>query len=208
MRGWPLVERREKLQALAGSIHRDFGFRLSPLVPTENWDELIALRASARERGVEGLMLKRRSAPYGVGRPRGAWWKWKIDPYAIDAVLIYAQRGHGRRASLYTDYTFGVWHEGELVPIAKAYSGLTDEEIRQVDRFVRDNTLERFGPVRVVRPELVFELHFEGIQLSKRHKAGLAVRFPRMARWRTDKRPEEADTLETLQRLARPLEEL
>jgi DNA ligase-1 len=201
-RGLPLAQRRVKLQSLAAGIHRDFAFRLSPLVLTESWDELVALRSGARERGVEGLMLKRRDAPYGVGRPRGIWWKWKIDPYTIDAVLIYAQRGHGRRASLYTDYTFGVWQEGQLVPIAKAYSGLTDEEIRQVDRFVRENTLERFGPVRVVRPELVFELHFEGIQISKRHKAGLAVRFPRMARWRTAKRPEEADSLEALRRLA------
>ena len=146
-------------------------------------------------------MLKRRDGAYGVGRPRGQWWKWKIDPYAIDAVLIYAQRGHGRRASLYTDYTFGVWNNGELVPIAKAYSGLTDEEIRKVDAFVRRNTLEKFGPVRTVKPELVFELHFEGIQRSSRHKSGIAVRFPRMARWRTDKKAEEADTLDRVKAL-------
>jgi DNA ligase 1 len=143
-------------------------------------------------------MLKRRDAPYGVGRRKGAWWKWKVEPFTIDAVLIYAQRGHGRRASLYTDYTFGVWKDGELVPFAKAYSGLTDEEIRKVDSFVRRNTLQRFGPVRTVKPELVFELAFEGIQRSPRHKSGVAVRFPRMLRWRTDKRPEDADSLETI----------
>jgi DNA ligase-1 len=143
-------------------------------------------------------MLKRLDAPYGVGRQRGAWWKWKIAPFTIDAVLIYAQAGHGRRASLFTDYTFGVWHEGALVPFAKAYSGLTDAEIRQVDRFIRDNTLERFGPVRSVKPELVFELAFENIQRSSRHKSGVAVRFPRIARWRHDKKIEDADSLEQI----------
>ncbi len=149
-------------------------------------------------------MLKRRASPYGVGRPRGDWWKWKIAPLAIDAVLIYAQRGNGRRASLYSDYTFGVWHEGELIPVAKAYSGLTDEEIREVDRFVRNHTLDRHGPVRVVEPELVFELHFDRVQLSRRHKGGVAVRFPRMARWRRDKTAAEADTLEAVRKLADP----
>ena len=146
-------------------------------------------------------MLKRLDAPYAVGRVTGLWWKWKVDPFTIDAVLVYAQRGSGRRASLHTDYTFALWNEGELTPFAKAYSGLTDEEIRRVDKFVRENTLEKFGPVRRVKPELVFELGFENIQLSKRHKAGVAVRFPRMLRWRTDKRPEDADTLETVKRL-------
>jgi DNA ligase-1 len=146
-------------------------------------------------------MLKRRSSSYGVGRIKGDWWKWKIEPYTVDAVLIYAQRGHGRRASLYTDYTFAVWDGDELTPIAKAYSGLTDEEIRQVDAFVRRNTVERFGPVRAVRPELVFEIAFEDIQPSNRHKSGVALRFPRMARWRRDKRPQDADTLEMLQAL-------
>lgn len=143
-------------------------------------------------------MLKRRSSPYGVGRRRGDWWKWKVDPLTVDAVLIYAQPGSGKRAGLFTDYTFGIWEGEHLVPFAKAYSGLTDEEIRQVDRFVRRNTLEKFGPVRTVKPELVFELHFEGIQASTRHKSGIAVRFPRMARWRTDKKAEEADTIETV----------
>ncbi len=133
---------------------------------------------------------------------KGDWWKWKIDPLAIDAVLIYAQPGHGRRASLFTDYTFGVWHDGELVPVAKAYSGLTNEEIRQVDAFVRRNTIERHGPVRLVKPELVFELHFEAIQPSTRHRSGLAVRFPRMNRWRHDKRPEDADSLATMRAMA------
>ena len=144
-------------------------------------------------------MLKRLDSPYGVGRKRGDWWKWKIAPLTVDAVLIYAQPGSGRRAGLYTDYTFGVWNEGQLVPFAKAYSGLTDEEIRKVDSFVRRNTLARYGPVRTVKPELVFELAFERILPSSRHKSGVAVRFPRMARWRTDKKAEEADTLATLQ---------
>jgi DNA ligase 1 len=146
-------------------------------------------------------MLKRRGSPYRVGRRRGDWWKWKIDPYSVDAVLIYAQPGNGRRASLFTDYTFGVWDNGELVPFAKAYSGLTDEEIRKVDEFVRRNTIRTFGPVHVVKPELVFELAFEGIQKSSRHKSGIAVRFPRMARWRTDKKADEADTIETIRAL-------
>ena len=147
-------------------------------------------------------MLKRRSSAYGVGRQRGDWWKWKINPFLIDAVLISAQRGHGRRASLYTDYTFGLWHEGELVPVAKAYSGLSDAEIKQVDHFVRHHTTEQFGLVRVVKPELVFELAFEGIQHSTRHRAGLAVRFPRMNRWRRDKQASEADSMETLRQLS------
>ncbi|HWC88367.1 MAG TPA: ATP-dependent DNA ligase, partial [Pirellulales bacterium] len=144
---------------------------------------------------------KRLAAGYGVGRQRGDWWKWKSEPYSIDAVLIYAERGHGRRASLYTDYTFGVWDGGALVPIAKAYSGLSDAEIREVDAFVRAHTVERFGPVRVVEAKLVFELHFEGLQVSARHKAGIAVRFPRMANWRRDKPAEEADTLDTVRAL-------
>jgi DNA ligase-1 len=146
-------------------------------------------------------MMKRLNSAYGVGRQRGDWWKWKINPYLVDAVMIYAQRGSGKRASLYTDYTFGVWDGDNLVPIAKAYSGLTDEEVAKVDQFVRQNMLEKFGPVRVVKPELVFELAFEGIQLSPRHKSGIALRFPRMNRWRTDKPAREADTLETVRAL-------
>jgi DNA ligase-1 len=146
-------------------------------------------------------MLKRRASAYGVGRRRGDWWKWKMDPHSVDAVLMYAQPGSGRRAGLYTDYTFGVWEGDRLVPFAKAYTGLTDDEIRKVDAFVRRNTLEKFGPVRTVKPELVFELAFEGIQRSTRHKSGVAVRFPRMARWRTDKRAAEADTMERVRSL-------
>jgi DNA ligase-1 len=161
----------------------------------------VAARARARNSGAEGLMLKRRASPYGVGRRRGDWWKWKVEPHSVDAVLIYAQPGSGRRAGLYTDYTFGIWDGDRLVPFAKAYTGLTDEEIQKVDAFIRRHTLEKFGPVRTVKPELVFELAFEGIQRSTRHKSGIAVRFPRMARWRTDKRPEEADTLETVRAL-------
>jgi DNA ligase-1 len=136
-----------------------------------------------------------------VGRKKGDWWKWKIDPFTVDAVMIYAQRGSGKRASLYTDYTFAVWHEGELAPIAKAYSGLTDEEIREVDAFVRRHTTERFGPVRSVTPELVMELAFEGIQASTRHKSGIALRFPRIFRWRKDKQPQDADTLDYLRQM-------
>ena len=155
-------------------------------------------------RGAEGLMLKRLDSPYGVGRRKGDWWKWKVTPHTVDAVLMYAQPGSGRRAGLFTDYTFGVWDADRLVPFAKAYSGLTDVEIGRVDAFIRRHTLEKFGPVRVVKPELVFELAFEGIQLSPRHKSGIAVRFPRMLRWRTDKRPEEADSLTTVRSLLTP----
>jgi DNA ligase-1 len=172
--------------------------QLSPLIEAASWEVLEEARQSCRERYVEGLMLKRLDSPYRVGRQRGDWWKWKIAPFTVDGVLIYAQAGHGRRASLYTDYTFAVWDQGELVPFAKAYSGLTDAEIRRVDRFVRQNTVERFGPVRSVKPELVFELAFESIQRSTRHKSGVAVRFPRILRWRSDKKIEEADSLETI----------
>jgi DNA ligase-1 len=175
--------------------------RPAPVVSGDSWEALGAVRDTSRANLVEGLMLKRVDAPYGVGRERGPWWKWKIQPLSVDAVLIYAQLGHGRRASLYTDYTFAVWDAGQLVPFAKAYSGLTDEEIREVDRFVRRNTLEKFGPVRSVTAELVFEIAFEGIQLSPRHKSGIAVRFPRMLRWRHDKKPADADTLDRLRAL-------
>ncbi len=201
LRDRPFAERRERLGALIASSAVAGRILLSPEVIATSWAEVQAARAIARATGAEGLMLKRRGSAYGVGRRRGDWWKWKIEPHSIDAVLIYAQPGSGRRAGLYTDYTFGVWDGDRLVPFAKAYSGLTDEEIRQVDAFVRRNTLEKFGPVRTVRPELVFELAFEGIQRSTRHKSGIAVRFPRMARWRTDKRPEDADTLEQVRAL-------
>ena len=199
LRAKPLTERRALLESLLASAPPCI--RLSPLVEATDWDALARKRAASRDLGVEGVMLKRRDAPYGVGRVRGPWWKWKIEPYTIDAVLMYAQRGHGRRASLYTDYTFGVWDQGALVPFAKAYSGLTDAEIRKVDSYVREHTLEKFGPVRVVSPDIVCELAFEGIQRSTRHKSGIAVRFPRIARLRPDKKPSEADSLDTIRSL-------
>ncbi|MCC7377044.1 MAG: ATP-dependent DNA ligase [Verrucomicrobiales bacterium] len=179
-----------------------FPLRLSPVVDLVDWTELPARRAEARSRGAEGVMLKRLDSAYGVGRQRGAWWKWKLEPYTCDAVLVAAQPGHGRRASLFTDYTFAVWNGPELVPVAKAYSGLTDAEIAEVDAFVRANTTGRFGPVRTVQPEWVFEIAFEGIAESGRHRSGLALRFPRIARRRLDKRPADADTVEGLRRLA------
>ena len=217
----PQHERRAALAALLA----DQALRLSPLVPAPDWQGLAAQRALSRERGVEGLMLKQRDARYGSGRTRsdGTWWKWKIDPLTADGVLIYAQAGHGRRAGVYTDYTFAVWSRPprdaaeaqavvdaiaarrpaeagalQLVPFAKAYSGLSDEEFAQVDREIRAHTLEKFGPVRSVRPTLVFELGFEGINHSPRHKSGIAVRFPRMLRIRHDKPLHQADTLPTL----------
>jgi DNA ligase-1 len=206
IRSLPQHERRAQLETLVTSMAKP-QLRISPLVTADNWDDLANLRSESRARGVEGLMLKAREAQYGVGRTKdvGTWWKWKIDPYAVDAVLIYAQPGSGRRASLYTDYTFAVWDgEGEarkLVPFAKAYSGLTDAEIRQVDNIIRKTTVEKFGPVRSVKPTMVFEIGFEGIALSPRHKAGIAVRFPRILRRRDDKTVEQADTLDTLKGL-------
>jgi DNA ligase-1 len=205
-RALPQHERRALLETLVQGAGQP-ALKMSPLVDNASWDDLATLREESRARGVEGMMLKARDAQYGVGRTKdvGTWWKWKIDPYAIDAVLIYAQSGHGRRASLYTDYTFAVWDdvagERKLVPFAKAYSGLTDAEIAQVDNAIRKTTLEKFGPVRVVRPTMVFEIGFEGIALSSRHKAGIAVRFPRILRRRDDKPVEEADTLDTLKGL-------
>jgi DNA ligase-1 len=205
-RALPQHERRALLETLVQGAAQA-PLKISPLVEGASWDELAALREQSRSRSVEGMMLKAKDAQYGVGRTKdvGTWWKWKIDPYSIDAVLIYAQSGSGRRASLYTDYTFGVWddNEGErkLVPFAKAYSGLTDAEIAQVDNAIRRTTVEKFGPVRVVRPTMVFEIGFEGIALSSRHKAGIAVRFPRILRRRDDKAIEDADTLDTLKGL-------
>ena len=197
IRSFPLSERRRRLEGLLkGSM-----LRPSPVVTGATWEELAALRADSRARGVEGLMLKRLTSAYGVGRKRGDWWKWKIEPFSIDAVLIYAQPGSGKRASLLTDYTFGVWDNGELVPIAKAYSGLSNEEIDEMDRWIRRHTRERFGPVRHVEPAHVFELGFEGIAKSTRHRSGIAVRFPRMLRWRRDKKPEDADTIESVRAL-------
>jgi DNA ligase-1 len=228
-RNRPLSERREKLESVIASAQTNYvpkipaketfetpdlfqihttkiveilPLRISEVLAPTNWNELESLQRESRARQVEGIMLKRRDSVYGVGRQRGTWWKWKIDPLVMDAVLIGAQRGHGRRASLYTDYTFGVWSdEKKLVPVAKAYSGLTDEEILVVDEFVRKNTLEKFGPIRFVKPELVFELAFEAVAESARHKAGIAVRFPRIARWRHDKKITDADTLQTVRAL-------
>jgi DNA ligase-1 len=179
--------------------------RLSPTWHVASWEEARQWQNRSRSFGTEGLMIKQRSSPYGAGRPRGAWWKWKIDPFTVDAVLVAAQPGHGRRAGLFTDYTFALWNDSsdELVTVAKAYSGLTDQEIEAVDRFVRQNTTQRFGPVRGVKGELVFELAFEGLRASTRHKAGVALRFPRIHRWRRDKKPEEADTLGRLRELLR-----
>jgi ATP-dependent DNA ligase len=205
----PLSWRRARLEeVIAGSGRMAEGsgpaaarLIVSPTVVAGDWAAAHDAHARARDECAEGLMLKRLDASYGVGRRRGGWWKWKVEPYSVDAVMIYAQPGHGRRASLHTDYTFAVWDDGQLVPFAKAYTGLTDAEIRQLDAWIRRNTVEKFGPVRSVKPEQVFELGFEGIQASPRHKSGVAVRFPRMLRWRTDKRPEEADTLATLRSL-------
>jgi DNA ligase 1 len=199
IRHLPLIERRARLQQLF--VEHALQFELSPSIDTASWEELRALRRNSRARQVEGLMLKRRDSVYGTGRQRGVWWKWKIEPHTFDGVLVYAQPGSGRRANLLTDYTFAVHGAGELVPVAKAYSGLTDAQIARVDRWIRQNTLERFGPVRSVRPELVFEIAFEGIAASKRHKSGLAVRFPRIARWREDKTVQQANTLEDLRGL-------
>ena len=201
IRSEPLSSRRARLVALVDSVASNGRLVLSPRIGASSWEVLTEARSRARDVGAEGIMLKRLSSVYGVGRRRGDWWKWKVDPLTVDAVLIYAQAGSGRRAGLFTDYTFGIWEGDHLVPFAKAYSGLTDEEMRKVDQFIRRNTLEKFGPVRTVKPELVFELHFEGLQPSSRHKSGIAVRFPRMARWRTDKKAEEADTIETVRSL-------
>ena len=194
------AERRAKLETWAANLPED-AFRLSPLIEADSWEGMASLRESSRRRHVEGLMLKERTAAYHAGRTKGDWWKWKVAPYTIDAVMVYAQQGHGRRAGLYTDYTFSVWQEDQLVPIAKAYSGLSDAEIRKVDRWIRQHTLDSHGPVRVVEPELVFEIAFEGINQSKRHKSGIAVRFPRILRWRIDKFAKDADTLDSVRAL-------
>ena len=201
LRALPLQTRRARLTALIDAAAQP-QLGLSDTLQPSDWASAEALRRSARERGVEGLMLKRRSAPWQAGRKRGSWWKWKLDPLSIDAVLIYAQAGHGRRATLYTDYTFALWDGDQLLPVAKAYSGLDDAEIARLDRWIRAHTLERFGPVRSVAPELVFELGFEGVNLSSRHKSGVALRFPRILRWREDKLAREADQLAELRALA------
>jgi len=215
LRGSPFADRRVRLEKFIATLN-DPRIDLSPLIPFRSWDELTAARGDPASAGagldadaVEGVMIKRRDAPYTPGRPKGPWWKWKRDPMVIDAVLMYAQRGHGKRSSYYSDYTFGVWTNGkageELVPVGKAYFGFTDEELIQIDRFVRRNTVQRFGPVREVAHEpklgLVLEVAFEGLQRSTRHKSGIAMRFPRIKRLRWDKPPGEADRLETLQNM-------
>ncbi len=215
LREKPFAARRERLEAFVASLNTS-RVDLSALVPFGSWDELAAARQNPAGAGaghdaeaVEGVMLKRRDAPYLPGRPKGQWWKWKRDPHVIDAVMMYAQRGHGKRSSFYSDYTFGVWTSGEagdeLVPVGKAYFGFTDEELKQIDRFVRNNTVERFGPVREVVHDpdqgLVLEVAFEGLQRSTRHKSGVAMRFPRINRLRWDKPPREADRLESLERM-------
>ena len=211
LRSRPLAERRQRLETLVpacfaaaletGGEAAAARLFTSPLVDGDSWEALAARRQESRARGVEGLMLKRRSSPYRTGRVRGDWWKWKIEPLEIDAVLLYAQAGHGRRAGLHSDYTLGVWDGERLVTIAKAYSGLDDAEIVEIDRIVRATTLERHGPVRICEPTLVMQLAFEGVSASKRHKAGLAVRFPRIVRWRRDKTPADAGTLDDLRRM-------
>jgi len=205
IRNRPYTERRKLLDEIYNNADCDT-LHLSPLLEFDSWDAAAIERSRSREERSEGLMIKRKDAQYGVGRKKGDWWKWKVDPLTIDAVLTYAMRGHGRRSNLFTDYTFGLWKTNtdgtrELVTFAKAYSGLTDEEFRKVDAFIKKNTVDRFGPVRSVIPELVFEIAFEGIAKSSRHKSGMAVRFPRIHRWRTDKNPNEANSLEDLRAL-------
>jgi DNA ligase-1 len=199
----PLSERRAQLETIIQNIDNPL-MHISPIITYHTWDELAAARVLSRDMGSEGVMLKKKGSPYQVGRKRGDWWKWKIDPLVIDAVMIYAQKGHGRRSNLYTDYTFAVRDEqngNKLVTFTKAYSGLTDKELGEVDAFVKRNSLEKFGPVRTVRPELVFEIAFEGIAASSRHKSGVALRFPRINRWRKDKTPEEINTLDDLKKM-------
>jgi DNA ligase-1 len=220
LRAHPFAERRGRLEAFVGRLAEP-RIDVSPLISFASWEELTAARADPASAGagpdadaVEGVMLKRRDAPYLPGRPKGAWWKWKRDPFTVDAVLMYAQRGSGKRSSFYSDYTFGVWAAGEngdeLVPVGKAYFGFTDQELAEIDRFVRRNTIDRFGPVREVVHEpdqgLVLEVAFEGLQRSNRHRSGLAMRFPRISRLRWDKPPAEADRLEALEKLLAGIE--
>ncbi len=196
----PLTVRREALETMVMQTNHP-ALVLSPLIQFQHWDQLIEIRKQSRDNGAEGLMLKRKEAAYQVGRKRGDWWKWKIDPLVIDCVMIYAQKGHGRRSNLYTDYTFAVRDGDKLVSFTKAYSGLTDKEFEEVDAFVKRNGLEKFGPVRTVKPELVFEIAFEGIAASNRHKSGVALRFPRISRWRRDKKPEDINSIDDLKQM-------
>ena len=202
IRALPLHQRQKYLSALYQQVKNDnLPLLLSEVMTFTSWVEVANERKKATEKRSEGLMLKHKDSAYGVGRKKGNWWKWKSDPKTIDAVLTYAMRGHGRRTNLYTDYTFGLWEKEELVTFAKAYSGLTDSEIKKVDQYVKKNTLDRFGSVRQVKPELVFEIAFEGLAPSSRHKSGVAVRFPRILRWRHDKKSDEANSLEDLKKL-------
>ena len=200
LRNEPLSCRKVLLEELVNSVNH-LKLKFSETITFTSWEELAQVRENARELQTEGLMLKKKDSNYETGRKRGSWWKWKLDPLHIDGVLIYAQKGHGRRADLFTDYTFGVWDGEVLVSFAKAYSGLTDKEIREVDAYVKKNTKEKFGPVRTVTPGLVFEIAFEGIQASPRHKSGIALRFPRIARWRQDKTIDQANSLADLKAL-------
>jgi DNA ligase 1 len=204
LRPRPFLERRARLERVIAA-HRYGRIDMSPLVPFKTWDELANMRAAPPSPAIEGVMLKRKDSAYLPGRAKGPWWKWKRDPHLVDAVLMYAQRGHGKRSSFYSDYTFGVWKGEELVPVGKAYFGFTDDELKEIDRFVRNNTLNKFGPVREVTHTrdtgLVLEVAFEGLQRSPRHKSGVAMRFPRINRLRWDKPPGEADTIDTLERM-------
>ena len=200
LRAQPIEQRRKILEMIVAE-HQEENLRLSEAMGFADWQEVAEFRKNARDYHCEGLMLKRKSSPYETGRRRGNWWKWKTDPMTVDGVLLYAQSGHGRRANLFTDYTFAVWDGDTLVPFAKAYSGLTDKEIAQLDNWIKRNTLEKFGPVRSVKPEYVFEIAFEGINASPRHKSGVALRFPRILRWRKDKAPQAANTKEDLLQL-------
>jgi DNA ligase-1 len=200
LRPLPLIERRQRLEAWYAAALRP-RFDLSPLIEFASWEELEALRDGARDRGIEGLMLKRADSPYVAGRPKGPWFKWKRGALTVDVVMMYAQRGHGKRSSFYSDYTFGAWRDGALVPVGKAYSGFTDAELLKLDKWVRDNTVGRFGPVREVRPGLVLEVAFDSVHRSPRHKSGIAMRFPRVHRIRWDKPVVEADTVAALERL-------
>jgi DNA ligase-1 len=200
LRNTPLLERKILLESFLSKISSSI-IQLSPIVQFDDWNQLASLRLHSREMLAEGFMIKRKDSPYLSGRKRGDWWKWKVDPLTIDAVIIYAQKGHGRRSNLFTDYTFAVRDGEKWIPFAKAYSGLTDAEFNEVDQFVKKHAIEKFGPVRTVPPELVFEIAFEGISVSKRHKCGIAVRFPRIHRWRKDKPKEEANTIEDLRAL-------
>ena len=200
LRGLSFAERRRRLEAWYAREPRPT-LDLSPMVPFTSWDELAELRDGARQRGIEGLMLKRGGLLYVSGRPKGPWFKWKRGALTLDTVLMYAQRGHGKRSSFYSDYTFGAWRGDELVPVGKAYSGFTDEELRRLDQWVRNNTVRRWGPVREVSPQIVLEVAFDSVHRSTRHKSGVAMRFPRIHRIRWDKPFREADTLETLERM-------